>query len=181
MVQNMMNSIYHPENIIVLEGVDKENSPVLLEFDKSKGVLVKTEKGEKTELKTDSVPLFLRLFFFDGAKNTPDSLSASAKSLEKALKSAGINTGLATVSVSEFDGNPTFAIGKSKRFSDADVLELSKESMRPALLKVGGETYVFSDYHRSILPLAFPGNIKFYKDGVPAGEWIFLRSEYRAQ
>ena len=181
MVTNMMNSLYQPENIMVLEGVDKENSPVILEFDKSKGILKKTEKGEKTEFKTDAMPLFLRLFFFKGVKTNPESFSASAKSLEKALGSAGINTGLASVSVSEFDGNATVAIGKSKRFSDSDVLELSKDSMRPAVLKIGGETCVFSDYHRSIAPLVFPGNIKFYKDGVLSGEWIFLRSEYKAQ
>ena len=181
MVTGMMNSLYQPENIVVLEGVDKENSPVVLEFNKSKGILKKTEKGKKTEFKTDSMPLFLRLFFFIGVKKTPDSFSASAKSVEKALKSAGINTELAAVSVSEFDGSVTFAIGKSKRFSDVNALELSKESLRPAVLKVGGETYIFSDYHRSTLPLAFPGNIKFYRDGVLSGEWIFLRSEYKAQ
>ena len=179
MVTSMMNSLYQPENVIVAEGADGENSPVLLEFDKSKGILKKTEKGEKSELKTKEMPLFLRLFFFSGAKNEPESWAAAAKSMTEALRSAGINTDLSTVSVSDFDGSAVLAIGKSKRFTDSNVLELSKESFRPATLKIGDETYVFSDYHRSSLPLVFPGNIKFYKNGRLSGEWSFLRSEYR--
>ena len=47
------------------------------------------------------------------------------------------------------------------------------------MLKISDEIYVFSDYHKSSLPLIFPGRIKFYKDGMLSGEWIFLRSEYR--
>ena len=174
-----MNSLYQPENIIVAEGADAENSPVILEFDKSKGILKKTEKGEKTELKTKEMPLFLRLFLFSGAKNEPESWAAAAKSMTEALHSAGIDTALSTVSVSEYDGSAVMTIGKSKRFSDSSVLELFKESMRPAALKTGDETYIFSDYHRSSLPLVFPGKIKFYKGGTLVGEWSFLRSEYR--
>ncbi len=51
--------------------------------------------------------------------------------------------------------------------------------MRPTALNTGDEIYVFSDYHRSVLPLVFPGNIKFFKNGVFQGEWIFLRDEYK--
>ncbi len=175
----MTDSIYVPDQNIVLQGVDEHNEPVSLEFDKTKKLLIKTEKGEKSEVKLEEMPVFLKLFFFAGDKTAPESIVASVKSISGALHAAGVNTEVSTVSVSEADGSATFAIGKEKRFSNANILELSKESMRPALLKVGDETYVFSDYHRSQMPLAFPGNIKFFKNGVLQGEWIFLRDEYK--
>lgn len=174
-----MKSIYVPENNIVISGVDESGNAVSLEFDKSKKVLKKTEKGEVKELGFAEIPLFLRLFFFDGKKNSPEAMTASAKSLSEALKNAGINTEVSAESVSDFDGNATVALGKAKRFSEDSALELAKNSMRPAVLKISDEIYVFSDYHKSSIPLVFPGRIKFYKDGMLVGEWTFLRNEYR--
>lgn len=175
----MTDSLYIPDKKIAVQGVDGENNPLQLEFDKEKKVLVKTEKGEKSEIKLADMPLFLKLFFFTADKTSPETFAVSAKSIAGALHAAGINTEVSTISVSEYDGSTVFAIGKEKRFSGANVLELSKESMRPVLLKVGDETFVFSDYHRSPLPLVFPGSIKFFKNGVLQGEWIFLRDEYK--
>lgn len=178
-VPNMIKSLYVTENIIVVEGDDESGTAVSLEFDKSKKALKKTEKGETKELQFAEIPLFLRLFFFDGTKTSPESMSAAANSLVEVLKNAGINTEVSSESVSVFDGSATVALGKAKRFSEGNALELSKGSMRPSVLKIAGETYVFSDYHKSVMPLVFPGKIKFYKDGKLSGEWIFLRSEYR--
>ena len=179
MITKMTDTLYIPDQNISVHGVDGENNPVLLEFNKAKKVLKKTEKGEKSEIKLADMPLFLKLFFFNADKSSPESLAASAKSISESLHAAGINTEVSTVSVSEYDGSAVWAIGKDKRFAKAGVLELSKESMRPVTLKTGDETFVFSDYHRSQLPLAFPGNIKFFKNGVLQGEWIFLRDEYK--
>ena len=178
-ITNMTDTLYLPDHKIALQGVDHENNPVRLEFDKEKKVLIKTEKGEKSEIKFADMPLFLKLFFFTADKTNPESISVSVKSIAGALHAAGINTEVATVSVSEYDGSAVLAIGKEKRFTEANVLELSKESMRPVILKTGDETYVFSDYHRSQMPLAFPGTIKFFKNGALQGEWIFLRDEYK--
>lgn len=175
----MTDTLYIPDKKISVQGVDGENNTVRLEFDKDKKILVKTEKGEKSEIKFADMPLFLKLFFFTADKTAPESLVVSAKSISGALHAAGINTEVSTVSASEYDGSAVFAIGKEKRFVMANVLELSKESMRPVTLKIGDETFVFSDYHRSQLPLAFPGNIKFFKNGALQGEWIFLRDEYK--
>ena len=178
-VPNMIKTLYVPENTIVVEGTDETGNVVSLEFDKSKKALKKTEKGEARELQFAEIPLFLRLFFFDGTKTLPESMDAAAKSLSEILKNAGINTEVSSESVSDFDGSATVALGKAKRFSEGNTLELSKESMRPSVLKIADETYVFSDYHRSVMPLVFPGKIEFYKGGKLSGEWIFLRSEYR--
>ena len=179
MMTKMTDSLYIPDQKITVQGVDGQNAPVVLEFDKKKKVLTKTENGKKSEIKLAEMPLFLKLFFFTADKSAPESFAASAKSISESLHAAGINTEVSTVSVSEYDGSATIAIGKEKRFSDANVLELSKEAMRPVVLKTGSETYIFSDYHRSQLPLVFPGNIKFFKNGVLQGEWIFLRDEYK--
>ena len=175
----MTDALYVPDKNITIQGVDEENEPVSLEFDKTKKVLIKTEKGEKSEIKLADMPLFLKLFFFTADKTAPESFAVSVKSISKALHAAGINTEVSTISVSEYDSSATFAIGREKRFSKADTLELSKESMRPAMLKIGDETYVFSDYHRSLLPLAFPGSIKFFKNGALKGKWLFIRDEYK--
>ena len=179
MITKMTDTLYIPDQKIVLQGVDGENNPVRLEFDKEKKGLAKTEKGEKSEIKLADMPLFLKLFFFTADKTSPETLDVSAKSISGALHAAGINTEVSTFSVSEYDGSAVFSIGKEKRFVMANVLELSKESLRPAVLKIGDETYIFSDYHRSQLPLAFPGNIKFFKNGALQSEWIFLRDEYK--
>ena len=179
MITKMTDSIYVPDRNIVIQGIDGHNEPVSLEFDKTKKLLIKTEKGEKSEIKLEEMPLFLKLFFFTADKTSPETLDVSAKSISGALHAAGINTEVSTVSASEADGSAVLAIGKEKRFAEANVIELSKESLRPAVLKIGDETYIFSDYHRSQLPLAFPGNIKFFKNGVLQGEWIFLRDEYK--
>ncbi|MBR4532392.1 hypothetical protein IKO70_08300 [bacterium] len=179
MMTKMTDTLYIPDKKISVQGVDGENNTVRLEFDKDKKILVKTEKGEKSEIKFADMPLFLKLFFFTADKTAPESLVVSAKSISGALHAAGINTEVSTVSASEYDGSAVLAIGKEKRFVMANVLELSKESMRPVTLKIGDETFVFSDYHRSQLPLAFPGNIKFFKNGALQGEWIFLRDEYK--
>jgi len=179
MMTKMTDSLYIPDQKITVQGVDGQNAPVVLEFDKKKKVLTKTENGKKSEIKLAEMPLFLKLFFFTADKSAPESFAASAKSISESLHAAGINTEVSTVSVSEYDGSATIAIGKEKRFSDANVLELSKEAMRPEVLRTGSETYIFSDYHRSQLPLVFPGNIKFFKNGVLQGEWIFLRDEYK--
>ena len=175
----MTDSLYIPDKKIVVSGIDGENNPVQLEFDKEKKVFVKTEKGEKSEIKLAEIPLFLKLFFFTADKTAPETFSVSAKSITGALHAAGINTEVSTVSVSEYDGSAVLAIGKEKRFVEASIVELSKESMRPIALKIGDETYIFSDYHRSVLHLAFHGNIKFFKNGALQGEWIFLRDEYK--
>ena len=179
MITKMTDSLYIPSKTISVQGVDGENNPVQLEFDKEKKVLVKTEKGEKAEIKFADMPLFLKLFFFTADKTLPESLDVSVKSISGALHAAGINTEVSIVSVSEYDGSAVLTIGKEKRFTEANILELSKESLRPVTLKIGDETYIFSDYHRSTLPLAFPGNIKFFKNGALQGEWIFLRDEYK--
>lgn len=179
MITKMTDSLYVPEQKIAVQGVDRDNNRISLEFDKAKKVLKKTEKGGTSEMKLSEMPLFLKLFFFDADKKAPESIGIAAKSLSGALHAAGINTEVSSMSVSEFDGSATLAVGKEKRFSKADVLELSKESMRPALLKVGDETFVFSDYHRSPLPLLFPGRIRFFKNGVLQNEWLFLRDEYK--
>ena len=164
MIMTMTDSLYVPDQEITIQGIDGDNKEISLKFDKTKKVLKKTEKGEVSEIKPAEMPLFLKLFFFSADKKDPESLAVSAKSLTGALHAAGINTEVSSMSVSEFDGSATLAIGKEKRFSEANVLELSKESMRPVLLKVGDETFVFSDYHRSSMPLVFPGRIQFFKN-----------------
>ena len=64
MITEMTDTLYIPDKKISVHGVDGEDNPVRLEFDKEKKVLVKTEKGEKSEIKFADMPLFLKLFFF---------------------------------------------------------------------------------------------------------------------
>ena len=180
--ETALRSIYIPENSIVIEGTDDENQSVKLEFDKSKNIVKKHEKGEQSEFKLSEAPLFLRLFFFNAEKKKPESFSEEAKNLLEALHNAGVDTELVSMSVSDSDNKAALAVGKERRFSDknANFLEFSKDSKLPVMLKIGEESWLFSDYHRSLLPLAFPGKIKFFKNGAIAGEWNFLRSEFKS-
>lgn len=180
MVSEMMQSVYQPADIAV-EGTDGSGNPVMLEFDRSKSVLTKTENGEKTLVSAAEMPLFLKLFFFNYDKTSPESAEKAVKNLENDLKSAGINTEISSVGALGSDGSMTFVIGREKRFAKGNVLEISKESKLPAVLTVNGETFIFSDYHRSVMPLAFPGKIEFVKDGTTVAVWTFLRKEFKQQ
>lgn len=180
-VASMINSLYLPENHISVEGTTETGERLLLEFDKKKGEFIKTIGDEKQQLSFDEMPVFLKLFFFSGEKNaeTPDFAQKKAAEILKILEGSGIKSGLSTWSANDESGNVSLVIGKAKRFEGGSFLELSKRTMRPVKLQIGDETYIFSDYHRSVNPLVFPGRIEHLKNGQQVAQWLFLRKEFR--
>lgn len=180
-VASMVNSVYVPEKHISVEGTTENGERLVLEFDKAKKELTKTVGDTKEHLKFDEMPVFLKLFFFSGEKNaeTPDFFQKKAEEILKILAGAGIKSTLSTWSVNDESGNVSLVIGRAKRFEGGSFLELSKRTLRPLKLQIGDETYIFSDYHRSVSPLVFPGRIEQLKNGRIVAQWSFLRKEFR--
>jgi len=180
-VASMVNSVYIPEKQISVEGTTENGERLVLEFDKTKRELTETVGDEKKHLTFDEMPIFLKLFFFSGEKNAenPDFVQKKAEEILRILAAAGIKSELSTWSASDENGSVSLVVGRAKRFESGSFLELSKRTLRPVKLQIGDETYIFSDYHRSVSPLVFPGRIDHLKNGRIVAQWSFLRKEFR--
>lgn len=178
-VSRMIEAVYIPDPVITVSGVDELNKPLIFEYDKKTGELLKySQKKEDGEKKKD-FDLFLKLFFNSYEHTIPETMTKTAKSISEKLKSNGINSESTIVSVDERTGAPVISIGKEKRFSSQNELAVYKDSFLPSQLVAGDETIVFSQYHKSVLPASFPGKIDFYKNGTLIKTWLFYRSEFR--
>ena len=175
----MVDAVYIPDPVIVVEGADDKGTPVILEYEKKTGTLIKhsgdREKGEKS---TD-FDLFLKIFFFPGEHTSPDTMKKASETIAGLLKAKGIKTENRIVSAIDDGGDPVISIGKEKRFSNSNELAVFKGSYLPSGLTVNEETIVFSEYHKSVLPAAFPGRIEFYSNGNLIKTWMFYRKEHR--
>lgn len=175
----MVDAVYIPEPLIVVEGTDDKGAPVILEYEKKSNTLIKhsgnRENGEK---KTD-FDLFLKLFFTPGDHTAPDTMKKASEIIAGLLKAKGIKTENCIVSAIDDGGDPVISIGKEKRFSNSNELAVFKGSFLPSSLTVNEETIVFSEYHKSVLPASFPGRIEFYSNGNLIKTWMFYRKEHR--
>jgi hypothetical protein len=175
----MIEAVYIPDPVITVTGIDEQNKPLILEYDKKTGELLKySQKKEDGEKKKD-FDLFLKLFFNSYEHTVPETMTKTAKSLSEKLKSNGISLESTIVSVDERTGAPVISIGKEKRFSSNNELAVYKDSFLPSHLATGDDTIVFSHYHKSVLPASFPGKIDFYKNGILIKTWLFYRPEFR--
>jgi hypothetical protein len=175
----MINATYIPDPVVVVEGTDDKGTPVILEYEKKTGTLLKhsgeREKGEKN---TD-FDLFLKLFFFPGEHTAPDTIKKAYENIAGLLKAKGIKTENCIVSTDNYSGDPVISIGKEKRFTNSNELTVLKGSYLPASLTINEETVIFSQYHKSVFPAAFPGRIEFYSNGNLIKTWLFYRKEHR--
>lgn len=175
-IKNMVEAVYIPGNSIKLEGLDGNNERIVLEYERKSDTLIKISGSSKPE-KTEIV-LFLRLFFFNASQLDQENAGKITTQISDLLKKNGIDTAKTTPTAVSENGPAGISIGREKRFENSNELVVYKNSYLPAVLSVNNETYLFSDYHKSIYPAAFPGKIEFYTDGALTKTWIFYRKEY---
>lgn len=175
-IRNMVESVYIPGSEIRLEGRDGNNEKIVLEYDRKSDTLKKTSGSSKPE-KTEIAP-FLRLFFFNAVQLDQETTAKVSSQISEMLKKNGIDTSKATPSAAFENGPAGISIGREKRFENSNELIVYKNSYLPAVFSVNNVKYVFSDYHKSVYPAAFPGKIEIYTDGSLTGTWTFYRKEY---
>lgn len=177
-IKNMLEAVYIPENNIKIEGHTLNDEKIILEYDRSKDVLTKTTSVNAKPEKTKEIDLFLRLFFFSAGQMNKETVSKASENMIEILRKNGIDVTKLTPSVSADNGPAGISIGKEKRFDSANELVLFKNSYLPAILIVGKNKYVFSDYHKSVYPAAFPGKIEIYNETKIETTWLFYRNEH---
>ncbi|HPS29973.1 MAG TPA: hypothetical protein PLZ43_06945 [bacterium] len=177
-IKNMIEAVYIPENNIKIEGHDQNNEKIVLTYNRSNNVLTKTTGTNSKPEKIKEIDLFLRLFFFTAEQMNKETVSKVANDMTEILKKNGIDTSKSTPSASSNNGFAGISIGKEKRFDTANELVLFKNSYLPAMLIIGKRKYVFSDYHKSVYPAAFPGKIEIYTEYELETTLIFYSKEY---
>lgn len=177
-IKNMIEAVYIPGDIIKIEGRNQNNETIIFEYDRKNDILTRTIGADSVPEKLKDFELFLKLFFFKAAKNDPESFSKTSGHLIELLKKNSIDTTKLSPAVSSRNGQAALSIGKDKRFYDSNELVLYKNSFLPAALLVNQNKYLFSDYHKSIFPAAFPGKIEIYSGKEIVSTWIFYRKEY---
>lgn len=178
-VYKMVESVYYPEKSIVLEGADKNGVTYLLKYDRLTDTLTETVGEKERNIPGKEMDLFLRLFFFQGDHEKHESLGNSAGMILDLLKEQGIDVEKTALSVSDVDGVITISVGQSRRFENADNLQLYRSNHLPASLQTGSRKILFSDYHKSQLPLVFPGRIDIFENGEQVNSFFFHRKEHR--
>ncbi len=178
-VKDMINAVYIPETTIEIEGVDHDGTPYSLRYNRKTGILTEIIDETEKDIPGDEIEPFLRLFFFKADHNKPESFQVVLKDMVNMFEKLNIDKEKRAFSVSEADGRITVAIGKSKRFEKTDNIQFYRDTNLPASLETGDRKILFSQYHKSVLPLVFPGRIDIFKDGELSSSVFFLREEYR--
>jgi hypothetical protein len=175
----MVKSVYIAEPKVEIEGFDRNGIKYSLSYDRVSDTLDETVGESEKRMSGEEIELFLRLFFFQISSDKPESLIKAAVNIKGLLKKEGVDVERSAFSVSDADGSITISIGRSKRFENSDNLQIYRTNALPASLQIGNRKILFSDYHKSQLPLAFPGRIDIFEDGELTGSVFFYREEYR--
>jgi hypothetical protein len=94
------------------------------------------------------------------------------------LKKLGIDATKSIVDVAWLGGPIVTVFGKSSHEEDLPYLAVYRTSHLPAELYTNGIKWRFSDYHKSVFPLAFPGNISIVKGDTLQNVCSFIRQEF---
>jgi hypothetical protein len=178
-IQRMIDSVYFPEKEIVVAGLDDKGVNYSLRYNRSTDTLIEIVGDNEKELSGEEIEPFLKLFFFTVDEKEGENFSATLKEVREMLEKQGVDFDKRSLSVSESDGKLTLSIGKSKRFEIADNIQIYRDSGLPASFETGETKILFYDYHKSVLPLVFPGRIDIFKDGELSSSVFFLREEYK--
>lgn len=156
-----------------LEGTSA--TPVLIVYDRTKDELSLTVGATTTLFTGEKMPPWLRLFF---PKNTSLKPPEQADVLLSYLKGLGIDIEKKMLSTTGPEGDLTVVIGRENASSNAPQMAFYRTSMLPFRLSAGTIDAHFGDYHKSVLPLIFPGRIEI-TDNDSLTIYSFVRDEYR--
>ncbi len=150
-------------------------TPLTIVYDRQKDEATLTAGTTATVFAAEKMPPWLRLFFW---KNTDLKGTEQADLFVAYLGKLGIDTEKKLLATTGPEGELLYLFGRDAATSDAPHLALYRTNMLPFRLSAGGVEAIFSDYHKSVLPLAFPGRIELRENGTVI-TYSFVRDEYR--
>ena len=150
-------------------------TPVTIVYDRTKDEIVFTVGTAPASFIGDKIPAWLRLFF---PKNVSLKPPEQADALLSYLKGLGIDLEKKMLSTAGPEGDLTVVIGRESATANTPHIALYRTSMLPFRLSAAGIDVRFGDYHKSVLPLAFPGRIELTDNG-SLTIYSFVRNEYR--
>ncbi len=175
LLNNMQKRSVHPSDTVSVQGINLDSGKtVKLSYDALSDTLLFDEGGAVQKLSGDSVELWMRLFFLKrdkGAEQT-DALAGY-------LKKAGVDMAKKVLSTTGKGGDVIYVIGVEKRDQTAPQLALYQRDYLPWKLTAGGREVIFTEYHKSVLPITFPGLIEIKNiTNNTTVRYRFFRNEY---
>ncbi|MCK5808121.1 hypothetical protein KAH37_03935 [bacterium] len=137
----------------------------------SKGKDGLTLSVEESELQTK----WTKIFFTPPQKEEAKSVAA----FQALLKEFGIDGTKKIVDVAWKGGPIVVVYGKSSHAESLPYLAIYRDTKLPAELFSDGVTLRFTDYHKSVFPLAFPGRIDLIDAQSSHNFCLFIRKEYK--
>lgn len=141
--------------------IEKKEGAIVLLFDK--------EENQK-----DIDTTWTTLFFTKPHKEEKESI-AIFRSL---LKKLGIDATKSIVDVAWPGGPVVIVFGKNSHKENLPYLAVYRATHLPAELYTNGKKWRFTDYHKSVFPLAFPGNISHVDGEALHNVCSFIRQEF---
>ncbi len=149
--------------------------PVTLSYDPVADEVSLSVGDERSLLRGDRIAPWMRLFF---RKKISDKPADQAVTFLSYLSSLGIATDKKGISVTAPEGDLVLFIGREKATETTPALFLYRDTRLPYRLVIGESDARFEDYHRSVMPLIFPGRITITEQGKTV-IYRFVRNEYR--
>lgn len=176
MVQQMLRNTTVDLPVIEIAGetAGEPPAPVVLKYDRAKDEVTLTVANAPSVTNKETVAPWLRLFFLPPVAKDADP----AEPLMTRLAKLGINTEKKTLSTTGPGGELILIIGKEQADEQAPHLALYRSTLLPFRLSYGETTVTFGEYHKSVLPLAFPGIVEL-REPTRTVRYRFLRNEYR--
>jgi len=149
--------------------------PVVLSYDRATDEATFSVDGTATRLRGEKIPPWMRLFFH---KKSSDKPADQAAAFLAYLSTIGIAADRKTITTTGPEGELILVIGRENARDTAPSLALYGSNHLPCRLITTEVEARFGEYHRSVLPLAFPGRVTITENGRTT-TYLFLRDEYR--
>ena len=142
----------------------------LVSIEKQSSGFVMLVADKSTEIDTSWTPLFFTKPQTE-KKDTPQAFHLL-------LKSFGIDSTKRMVDVGWKGGPIVEVFGKTSHNEDLPFVSFYRTTQLPAELYTAGKTIRFTDYHKSVIPLAFPGKVLRIDGESTLDICLFIRKEF---
>ncbi len=170
LINDMIKATSTPHKKMTISGVDSDGASATIIYDRKVDRLSISMNGEEKSLKGNEIELWQRLFFLKEEPKKTDNLV-------NLLRKAGIDTSKKMLSVTAPAGELIYILGKEKAEENVPFIAIYKRNNLPFRIFYNNMQITFSDYAKSVLPLAFPGTIEF-KNDEKVEKFTFLRKEF---
>lgn len=174
-INNTVKMTALPHEIVQISGrnATANNEPVSISYENKTDTAETTVNKTKTIAKDKDIEPWLRLFF-----QKPAEKKEKTDFLMKTLQNAGIDTTKKMLSVTEKGGELIYVIGREQESDTTPFVSLYHKNFLPFKIFYGSRDVTFREYHKSKLPLAFPGIVEIREKGQSVVIYNFMRNEF---